>query len=59
MKIILTPWTPNYVDCVPFSCNDSFHIVHNQANFKKSYSQMSKKHDQTAINLTNVFDFVS
>ena len=29
--------TLNYVDYVPFSCNDSFHIVPNQANlFKKN-----------------------
>ena len=27
-------------------------------NFKKSYSWISKKHDQTSINLTNVFDFI-
>ena len=31
-KVILTLWTLNYVDCVPFSCIDSFHIVHNWAN---------------------------
>ena len=27
-------------------------------NFKKSYSQISEKHKQTSINLTNVFDFM-
>ena len=33
MKVILTTvWTLNYVDCIPFSCIDSFHIVHNRAN---------------------------
>ena len=32
MKVILTFWTLNYVACVPFSCIDSFHILHNQAN---------------------------
>ena len=26
----------NYVDCIPFSCNDSFHMAHNQSKwFKK------------------------
>ena len=32
MKIILTLWTLIYVVCFPFSCIDSFHIVHNQTN---------------------------
>ena len=32
MKVISILWTLNYVDCVPFSCIDSFHIVHNWAN---------------------------
>ena len=32
MKVILTLWTMNYADCVPFSCIDSLNIVHNQAN---------------------------
>ena len=27
------------------------------ANLKISYSRISEKHDQTSINLTNVFDF--
>ena len=26
-----TLWTLNYVDCIPFSCIDSFHMAHNQA----------------------------
>ena len=25
-------WKLNYVDCIPFSCIDSFHIIYNQAN---------------------------
>ena len=25
---------------------------------KKSYSQISEKHDETSINLANVFDFI-
>ena len=29
MKVILTLWTLNYVDCVPFSWIDSFHIAQN------------------------------
>ena len=35
-------------------------VIHNQANssLKKSYSQISKKHDQTSNNLTNVSDFI-
>ena len=32
VEVILTLWTQNYVVGVPFSCTDSFHIVHNQAN---------------------------
>ena len=32
MKVVLTLWTLDYVDCVPFSYIDSFHIVHNWAN---------------------------
>ena len=31
MEVILTFWAINYVDCVPFSCIDSFHIAHNRA----------------------------
>ena len=31
-------------------------LVHNEpTNFKKSYSWIPEKHDQTSINLTNVF----
>ena len=29
-----------------------------QTNFKKSYSEISEKHDQTSITLTNIFDFI-
>ena len=32
MKVILTRWTLNYVECIPVSGIDSFHISHNQAN---------------------------
>ena len=32
MKVILAFWELNCVDCVPFSCTDSFHNVHSQAN---------------------------
>ena len=32
IKVILTLWTMNYVDCVHFCCIDSFHIVRNRAN---------------------------
>ena len=53
MKVILTVLTLNYVDCVSFFCIDSLHNVYNQ----KSYSRISKKHDQTFTNLVNVFDF--
>ena len=41
MKVILrkfakyhyfwTLWILNYVDCIPFSCIDSFNMAHNQA----------------------------
>ena len=35
-KVILTLWTLNCIDYVPFSCIGSFHVVYNQANsFKK------------------------
>ena len=35
-KSIFKLWTLNYVDCIPFSCIDSFHMAHNQANsFRK------------------------
>ena len=27
-------------------------------NFKECYSRISEKHDQTSINLNNVFDFI-
>ena len=32
MEVILALWTMNYVDCVHFSCIDSFSTVHNWAN---------------------------
>ena len=32
IKVALTLWTLNYVDCVPFSCIHSFHIVLSRAN---------------------------
>ena len=51
--------TLNNVHYVPFSCTDSFHIVNNRANwFKKIIFSNSEKHEQTSINLTNVFDFI-
>ena len=53
MKVILTLWTLTYVACGPFSCTDSFHIVHNQANELKK--NLSEKHNETSITLT-VFD---
>ena len=31
-KVILTLWTLNYVDRLPFSCIDFFHIIHNWVN---------------------------
>ena len=44
MRVILTLWTLNYVDYVPFSCVDSFHIGHNWANwFKKILLDIFKK----------------
>ena len=35
-----TLWALNYVDCIPFSCNDSFHIAHNQAKQFKAQRQI-------------------
>ena len=61
MKVILTFWTLNYVDCTPFLF--SFFIISilftiEPTFLKKSYSPISKKHDQTSSNLNNSFDFI-
>ena len=59
MKVIWTLWTLNYVDCIPSSCIESFHIVNDRANwFKKVLFLNLQKHDQTSINLADVFDFI-
>ena len=44
----------NYVACVPFSSIYSVCIAHNQATI--NFKNLPKKHDQTFINLTNIFD---
>ena len=45
-----TLWTLTYVDCIPFSCIDSFHVAHNQPyNLRKFCFRISEKHDQTFI----------
>ena len=45
MKVI----TQNYVNCVPFSCIDSFHNFNNR---------IFKKYELTSINFTNEFDIL-
>ena len=59
MKAILSFWTPNYVDSISFLLliiSIFFTIEPN--NFKKPYSVISEKHDQSSINWTNVFNFI-
>ena len=57
--VISTPWTLNYGDYVPFFILIlSMLFTIEPTNFKKSYSGISKKHDQTSINLTNIFNFI-
>ena len=59
MKAILSFWTPNYVDSISFLLliiSIFFTIEPN--NFKKPYSVISGKHDQSSIILTNVFNFI-
>ena len=52
MKVILTLWTLNYVDCVPFVVLIlSLLFTSEPNNLEKSYSRISEKHDQTSINL--------
>ena len=56
MKVI----TLDYVNCVPFSCSDTFHnsSQSSQQIQKKPYCRISEKHEKTSINLSNVFDFL-
>ena len=59
MKATISFWTAKYVDCIAFLLlflSILFTIEPN--NFKKSYSLISEKHDQSSINLTNVFNFI-
>ena len=58
VKLILTLWKLNYVDCVLFSCILSILFTIEPTNLKKYFSWIFEKHDQTSINLTNVFDFI-
>ena len=55
---MLTLWTLNDVYCVPFSCVDFFHIVHNLANLIKKILILSLQKHQTSVDLINVFDFI-
>ena len=55
MKVILTLWTVNYVDCVPFSCIDSFILITiKPTHFAKILFSNFEKHNQTSFNLTIV-----
>ena len=60
MKVILTLSTLNYFDCVHlfffFFLYLFFPYFH--VSILLAYSQISKEHDQTCINLTNVFDII-
>ena len=57
-KVISTLWTLNYDDCVPFLVLIlSILFTIKATNLWKPYSWISKKHDQTSINLTDVFNF--
>ena len=59
MKIILTLWTLNSGDRVPlFVLILCILLTIEPTNFKKSYFRISKKYDQTSINLNNIlFNF--
>ena len=53
MEVILTLWTLNYVDYVPFVVLILSLLFTSEPNhLEKSYSRISEKHDQTSINLT-------
>ena len=55
MKVILTLRILNNGDRVPFFSYGS----QSSQQYKKSYSRISEKHDQTSINLTNMlFNFI-
>ena len=59
MIVISKLWTLNYVDCVPFSYMIlSILLTIELTYFEKSFSWICKKHDQTSINLIDVFDFI-
>ena len=59
MKVILTLWTLNSSDRVPlFIVVLCILLTPEPTNLKKYYSQVSEKHDQTSIDLTNIlFNF--
>ena len=50
-KSIFKLWTLNYVDCIPFSCIDSFHMTPNGRRF---YSPISEKRDQASTFIEEV-----
>ena len=55
IKVILTLWTLNSGDRVPlFYWLFWILLTMDPTNFKKSYSRLSEKHDQSSINLTNI-----
>ena len=55
IKVILTLWTLNSGDRIPlFYWLFWILLTMDPANFKKSYSRLSEKHDQSSINLTNI-----
>ena len=58
-RTVLTLSALNYVDCERFFVLIlSILFIIEPNNFKKSYSWISEKQDQTSINLSNVFNFI-
>ena len=59
MEVILILCTLNCVECFSFffALILARLLTNEPTNLKKSSSQISEKHDQTSINLTNKFDF--
>ena len=59
MKIISALWTLNYGEYVAFSALIiSILFAIELTNLRKSYSWIFQEHDQTSINLTDVFNII-
>ena len=57
MKVILTLQALRYVDCIPFLYWFFIMFIIEPSIFKKFYFPLSENHDQTSIDLNNVFEF--